>query len=65
MWDFLVGPSTALSNGYVLDGRIWWKCPVREVEKFEESAGRSGQSCSASTVGYQIEKTNCGKASLL
>jgi len=63
--DFLVSPSAASSNGNIADGRIWRRCPDREVEEFEESMEESGQSCSASTVGYQIERINCGKASLL
>jgi len=63
--DFLVSPSAAPSNGNIADGRIWWRCPVQEVEKFEESAEESNQSCSASTVDYQIERINYGKASLL
>jgi len=63
--DLLVGPSAAPSNGNIADGRIKWRCPVREVEEFEESAEESGQGCSTSTVGYQIERINCGKASLL
>jgi len=63
--DFLVGPSADPSNGNIADGRIWWRCPVWEVEEFEESVEESGQICSASTVGYQIERMNCGKASLL
>ena len=58
MRDFLVGPSAAPSNGNIADGRIWWRCPDWEVEKFEEYADESGQNCSISTVGYQ-------KASLL
>ena len=49
--DFLVGPSAAPSNGNIADGRIWWRGPVQEVEKFEESAEESGQGCSTSTVG--------------
>jgi len=65
MRDFLVGPSAASSNGNIADGRIKWRCPVWEVEEFEESAEESGQICSTSTVGYQIERINCGKASLL
>ena len=65
MRDFLVGPSAAPSNGSIADGRIRWRCPVREVEKFEESTGESDQNCSAPTVGYQIGRINCGKASLL
>jgi len=44
--DFLVGPSAVLSNGNIADGRIKWRDPVREVEKFEESAGESCQGCS-------------------
>jgi len=40
--DFLVGPSAASSNGNIADGRIWWRCPVREVEEFEESTEESG-----------------------
>jgi len=63
--DFLVGPSAASSNGNIADGQIKWRCPVWEVEEFEESAKVSSQSCSTSTVGYQIERINCGKASLL
>jgi len=63
--DFLVGPSAAPSNGIIADGRIKWRCPVWEVEEFEESVEELGQSCSASTVGYQNERNNCGKASLL
>jgi hypothetical protein len=63
--DFLVGPSAAPSNGNIADGRIWWRCPIREVEEFEESAEGSGQSCSASTVGYRIGRINCEKASSL
>ena len=46
MRDFLLGPSAALSNGNIVDGRIWWRCPVREVEKFQESAEESDQGCS-------------------
>ena len=65
MRDFLVGPSAAPSNGNIADGRIKWRCPVWEVEEFEESAEESGQGCSASTVGCQIGRVNCGKASLL
>ena len=65
MRDFLVGPSAAPSNGNIADGRIKWRCPVWEVEEFEESAEDSGQGCSTSTVGYQIGRINCGKASLL
>ena len=65
MRDFLVGPSAAPSNGNIADGRIKWRCPVWEVEEFEESAEESGQSWSISMVGYQIESINCGKASLL
>jgi len=63
--DFLVGPSAASSNGNIADGRIKWRCPVWKVEEFEESAKELGQSCSALTVGYQIGKINCGKASLM
>jgi len=63
--DFLVGPSAISSNGSIADGRIKWRFPVWEVEEFEGSAEESGQSCSISTVGYQIERINCGKASLL
>ena len=65
MRDFLVGPSAAPSNGSIADGRIKWRCPVWEVEEFEGSTEESGQSCSISTAGYQIERINCGKASLL
>ena len=65
MQDLLVGPSAAPSNGNIADGRIKWRCPVWEVEEFEESAEESGQGCSTSTVGYQIEEIKCGKASLL
>ena len=65
MRDFLVGPSAASSNGNIADGRIEWRCPVWKVEELEESAKESGQSCSALTVGYQIRKINCGKASLM
>jgi len=63
--DLLVGPSAAHSNGNIVDGRVKWRCLVWEVEEFEESAEESSQGCSASTVGYQIERINCGKASLL
>ena len=65
MWDFLVGPSADPSNGNIADGRIKWRCPVWEVEEFEESAEESDQSCSASTVSYRIGRISCGKASLL
>ena len=65
MRDFLVGPSAAPSNGNIADGRIKCRCPVWEIEEFEESAEESGQSCSISTVGYQIGRINCGKASLM
>jgi len=44
--DFLVGPSTVLSNGNIADGRIKWRDPVRKVEEFDESTGESGQGCS-------------------
>jgi len=40
--DLLVGPSAALSNGNIADGRIKWGCLGWEVEEFEESAGESG-----------------------
>jgi len=63
--DFLVGPSAVPSSGSIADGRIKWRCLVWEVEEFEGSAEESGQSCSISTVGYQIERINCEKASLL
>jgi len=63
--DFLVGPSAASPNGNIADGRIKWRCPVWEVEEFKESAEGSDQSCSISTVGYQIGRINCGKASLM
>ena len=46
MRDFLVGPSTVLSNGNIADGRIKWRDPVRKVEEFDESTGESGQGCS-------------------
>ena len=65
MLDFLVGSSAAHSNGNIADGRVKWRCPVWEVEEFEESAEESDQNCSAPTVGYQIGRINCGKASLL
>ena len=65
MRDFLVGPSAAPSNGNIADGQIKWRCPVWEVEEFEESAEESGQCCSTSTVGYQIERISRRKASLL
>jgi len=65
MRDFLIGPSAALSNGNIVDGRIKWRCPIWVVEEFEESTEESGRSCPTSMVGYQIEKINCGKASLL
>ena len=65
MWDFLLGPSAASSNGNIVDGRIKWRCPVWEVEEFEESAKESGQSCLALKVGYQIGRVNCRKASLM
>ena len=65
MRDLLVGPSVVPSNGNIADGRITWKDPVREVEEFEESVRESGQGCSDLTVGYQIGRINCGKASLL
>ena len=42
MRDLLVGPSAVPSNGNIADERISWKDPVREVEEFEESAGKSG-----------------------
>jgi len=64
MRDPLVGPSAVPSNGNIADGRIMWRDPVREVEEFEESARKSGQGCSYLTVGYQIWRVNCGKASL-
>jgi len=38
----LVSPSVVPSNGNIADERISWKDPVREVEEFEESAGKSG-----------------------
>jgi len=63
--DFLVGPSAAPSNGSIADGRTKWRCPFQKVEKFEESAEESGRSCPTLTVGYQIGRINCGKASLL
>jgi len=63
--DLLVGSSAILSNGNIADGRIKWRDPVRKVEEFEGSAGESGQGCSDLTVGYQIGRINCGKASLL
>jgi len=63
--DFLVGPSAAPSNGSIANGRIKWSCPVWEVEEFEGSVEESGQSCSISTVAYQIERINCEKTSLL
>jgi len=63
--DFLVGPSAASSNGNIADGRIKWRCPVWEVEKFEGSTKESGHSCSALTVGCQIRRINCGKTSLM
>jgi len=56
--DLLVGPLAAPSNGNITDGRIKWRCPVWEVEEFEESAEESGQGCSTLTVGYQIERIN-------
>ena len=65
MRDFLVGPSAASPNGNIADGRVKWRCPVWEVEEFEESAEESDQSCSISTVDYQIGRINCGKASLM
>ena len=65
MQDLLVGPSAAHSNSNIADGRVKWRCLVWEVEEFEKSTEESGQGCSASTVGYQIERINCGKASLL
>ena len=46
VWDFLVGPSAAPSNGNIADGRIKWRNPVRKVEEFEEPVGESGQGCS-------------------
>ena len=64
MRDFLVGPSAASSNGNIADGRVKWRCPVWEIEKFEESAEESGRGCSALTVGCQIGRVNCRKASL-
>jgi len=63
--DLLVGPSAVPSNSNIADRRIKWKDPVREVEEFKESARESGQGCSDLTVGYQIRRINCGKASLL
>ena len=65
MRDLLVGPSAVPSNGNIADGRIKWRDPVREVEEFEESIGESAQVCSGLTVGYQIGRVNCGKASLM
>ena len=65
MWDLLVGPSAVPSNGNMADGRIKWRDPVRKVEEFDESVGESCQGCSDLTVGYQIGRINCGKASLL
>ena len=44
---------------------IKWRDSVREVEEFEGSAEESGQGCSDLTAGYQIERINCGKTSLL
>ena len=58
MRDFLVGLSAASSNGNIADRRIKWRCPVWEVEEFEESVEESGQSCSISMVGYQIGRIN-------
>jgi len=63
--DLLVGPSAVPSNGNIADGRINWRDPVRKVEEFEGSVGESGQGCSDLTVGYQIGRINCRKASLL
>ena len=63
--DLLVGPSTILSNGNLANGRIKCRDLIREVEEFEEYARESGQGCSGLTNGYQIERINCGKASLL
>jgi len=40
--DLLVGSSAIPSNGNVADGRIRWKDLIREVEEFEESAGKLG-----------------------
>ena len=65
MRDLLVGSSAVPSNGNIADGRMKWRDPVQEVEEFEESAGELGQGCSDLTVGYQIGRINCGKASLL
>ena len=42
MQDLLVGPSAALANGNIADGRIKWGCPGWKVEEFEESAEKSG-----------------------
>jgi len=63
--DLLVGPSVVLSNSNIADGRIKWRDSVREVEEFKEYARELGQGCSGLTNGYQIERINCGKASLL
>jgi len=56
--DFLVSPSAVPFNDNIANGRIKWRCPVWEVEEFEESAEESGQGCSTSMVGYQIERIN-------
>jgi len=65
MRGLLDGPSAVPSNGNISDGCIKWRDLVWKVEEFEESAGESGQGCSDLTVGYQIGRINCGKASLL
>ena len=65
MRDLLDGPSAVPSNGNIADGCIKWRDPVQEVEEFEESAEESGQGCSDLTIGYQIGRINCRKASLL
>jgi len=54
MRDFLVGPSAASPNGNIADGRIKWRCPVWEVEEFEESVEESGQSRSVTKLGGLI-----------
>ena len=65
MQDLLVGPSAALSNGNIADGRIKWRCPFWKDEEFEEPTGESGQGCSDLNGRLPNLRINCGKASLL
>jgi len=64
-YNVLTNPSAGLCNGNIADGRLKWRCSCGKLRISRNLRRNRIKVVQIKVVGYQVERINCGKASLL